>query len=102
MKPMFLSLVRPDRISSPMTRTAAVTISDALMKFNSPLFLVQDFLPKHVAWRRAPLKPRNQGRRAGFVFRRRPRSNFRQQSPFGLGFGLCNTVDFSEFLLARR
>src|SRR5665647_220522 len=28
---MFLSLVRPDRISSPMTRTAAVTISgDAL------------------------------------------------------------------------
>jgi hypothetical protein len=25
--PMFLSLVRPDRISSPMTSTAAVTIS---------------------------------------------------------------------------
>src|SRR5689334_4282006 len=28
MVPMFLSLVRPDRISSPMTSTAAVTISE--------------------------------------------------------------------------
>src|SRR6185437_1234782 len=29
MKPMFLSLVRPERISSPITSTAAVTISES-------------------------------------------------------------------------
>src|ERR1700675_4550117 len=61
---MFLSLVRPDRISSPITSTAAVTMSGlALMTLS--LWQVRSRnrscslkLCEDLAWHRHPLKPR--------------------------------------------
>src|SRR5580658_8905336 len=69
---MFLSLVRPDRISSPMTRIAAVTISslsvlDAVLALGSAIIGIS-LLPHPLARQRWRLKARRRnGHNAHFM-----------------------------------
>src|SRR5665213_1078433 len=84
MKPMFLSLVRPDRISQPITSTAAVTISGcAFMQVLFKQVLFKSGRTPSVAPRTTQVaEPMAQAR---LVPEAGPRSNFRHPLAFGLG-----------------
>src|ERR1700722_2133859 len=66
---MFLSLVRPDRISSPMTRTAAVTIPRSILP--APLAIARSPCSAALARRRLRLKTTRTGRVRGKARKRR-------------------------------
>src|SRR5665213_2600970 len=99
MKPMFLSLVRPDRISSPITSTAAVTISGcAFMQVLFKQVLLKSGRTPSVAPRTTQVaEPMAQAR---LVPQAGPRSNFRHPLAFGLGSCQNKLTGFKPWLVA--